>query len=430
MARSTFQTLPGTRDILEPDASRLRHLVTLFGDLAAGAGFGQIVPPMFEDIEVFARLGEASDVVSKELYSFEDKGGRSIALRPEFTASVCRAFTQYRPTTPWKTWYAGSNFRYDKPQKGRYRQFDQVGIEVIGSHDPQLDVEVIALAQRLFGELGLAVELRINSLGDFAGRPAYLETLRSYFESNAEGLSEAARATLEVNPLRLLDAKRPQDAAIAAAAPTILDSLAPDAEAAFATVRRGLDALKVDYVVDPLLVRGLDYYNRTTFEFSAPGLEAAQNAVGGGGRYDGLVEALGGPAEPGVGFAIGVDRTLLACEAAGLSLLSDSAVDVWVIDATGAVDTGLVLVEELRRAGIRADRSYDGRSLKAQMKNANRSGAPVAVIVGEDELAAGTVSVRSMTGGTQEQVPRGQLLTAVRSGLAQSGGPKDGEDRT
>ncbi len=430
MARSTFQTLPGTRDILEPDASHLRGLVTLFADLAAGAGFGQIIPPMFEDTEVFTRLGEASDVVSKELYSFEDKGGRNIALRPEFTASVCRAFAQYRPTTPWKTWYAGPNFRYDKPQKGRYRQFDQVGIEVIGSHDPQLDVEVIALAQRFFDDLGLAVELRINSLGDIAERPAYLQDLNSYFEQNRDSLSEAARATLSVNPLRLLDAKRPGDAAIAAGAPTILDSLSNEAAAAFAEVRNGLDTLKIDYTIDPLLVRGLDYYNRTTFEFAAPGLEAAQNAVGGGGRYDGLVEALGGPPEPGVGFAIGVDRTLLACEAAGVLPSSGNTIDVWVVDATGSADVGLLVVEELRRSGLKADRSYDGRSMKAQMKNANRSGAAVAVIVGEDEMSSGTVSVRSMADGTQEQVQRGQMLAAVRSGLAQGRETKDGEDRT
>ncbi len=430
MARSTFQTLPGTRDILEPDAGHLRGLVSQFADLATGAGFGQIIPPMFEDTEVFARLGEASDVVSKELYSFEDKGGRSIALRPEFTASVCRAFAQYRPTTPWKTWYAGPNFRYDKPQKGRYRQFDQVGIEVIGSNDPQLDVEVISLAQRFFDSLGLTVELRINSLGDVAERPDYLNRLRAYFEENKDALSEAAQATLDVNPLRLLDAKRPGDAAIAAGAPTILDSLSAEAAIAFDTVRSGLDALKITYQVDPLLVRGLDYYNRTTFEFAAPGLDAAQNAVGGGGRYDGLVEALGGPAEPGVGFAIGVDRTLLACEAAGVSPWPDTTLDVWVVDASGTAEVGLIVVEELRAAGVRADRSYDGRSMKAQMKNANRSGAPLAVIVGEDELSTGTVSVRAMADGTQERVPRGQMLAAVRSGLAQGLGPKDGEERT
>lgn len=420
MARAHFQTLPGTRDILEPDAARLRGLVDAFAQLAANAGFGQIIPPMFEDSSVFDRLGEASDVVSKELYSFEDKGGRNIALRPEFTASVCRAFAQYRPTTPWKTWYAGPNFRYDKPQKGRYRQFDQVGVEAIGSDDPQLDVEVIALAQRFFDSLGLAVELRVNSLGDFADRPGYLADLEQYFQNNADRLSVQARATLAVNPLRLLDAKRPGDAAVAAEAPTILDSLGDDAAAAFDAVRLGLDGLGIDYVVDPLLVRGLDYYNRTTFEFSAPGLDAAQNAVGGGGRYDGLVEALGGPGEPGVGFAIGVDRTLLACDAAGVLPPDEQLTDVWVVDATEDRRIGLLVVEELRRAGLRADRSYDGKSMKAQMKNANRSGAAVTVIVGDEELAADSVSVRAMAAGDQQQVPHSEMLATVRSGLAQT----------
>jgi histidyl-tRNA synthetase len=332
MARAEFQTLPGTRDIREPDASRVRHLVDLFAEEASMAGFGQIVPPMFEDISVFVRLGEASDVVAKELYSFQDKGGRDIALRPEFTASVCRSFVEDRPLTPWKTWYAGSAFRYDKPQKGRYRQFDQVGVEAIGSDDPDIDTEIIALAERFFRRLGLDnYTLVINSLGDFEQRPAYLAALTDYFTKRSDELSDQAKTTLAANPLRVLDSKRPGDAAVAAEAPTILEFLSDDAGEAFARVQAGLAALEIPFVVNPRLVRGLDYYTRTTFEFASGSLDAAQNALGGGGRYDGLVEALGGPPEPGVGFSIGVDRTLLACDAEGVFSPPSQSVEVWVV---------------------------------------------------------------------------------------------------
>jgi histidyl-tRNA synthetase len=422
MARALFQTLPGTRDLLEPDSGRTRRLVEVFATEAELAGFGQIVPPMFEDVGVFVRLGEASDVVSKELYAFTDKGGREIALRPEFTASVCRAFVEQRPLLPWKTWYAGPNFRYDKPQKGRYRQFDQVGAEVIGSDDPDVDAELIALAWRFYQRLGLTdVTLAVNSLGDFAERPVYLAALTAYFEANAADLSEQARATMAVNPLRVLDSKRPQDAPVVAAAPVIADFLSDDAAAAFERVTTGLEALGVPFEVWPRLVRGLDYYTRTTFEFVSTGLDAAQTAVGGGGRYDGLIEALGGPAEPGVGFALGVDRTLLACDAAGVFEPADSSPDVWVVATTPGTEA-IVLVEELRAAGLRSDRAYGGRSMKAQMKAADRSGASVALIVGEDEVAAGTVSVRPLRGdGAQTAVDRSQVADAVRSILAEQG---------
>ncbi len=399
---------------MEPEASRARHLVALFAEEAGRAGFDCFIPPMFEDVGVFVRLGEASDVVSKELYAFEDKGGRTIALRPEFTASVCRAFVQHRPLTPWKTWYEGPAFRYDKPQKGRYRQFDQVG------------VEVIALAHRFLVRVGLTGHtLLINSLGDFAERPTYLRALTAYFESRAGDLSDQAKATLTVNPLRVLDSKRPGDAAVAAEAPTIIDHLSDDAARAFERVQAGLDALGVPYVVDPRLVRGLDYYTRTTFEFASDSLDGAQNALGGGGRYDGLVEALGGPAEPGVGFSIGVDRTLLAADAEGVFAAPSTAVDVWVVATTPGTE-GLALVEELRRAGVSADRAYDGRSMKAQMKAANRSRSALAVILGEDELSAGTVSIRAMrpdvvalpSDSQQFEVDRPELIETVRSLLS------------
>lgn len=423
MARSDFQTLPGTRDLLEPESGRVRALVATFAEEARLAGFGQIVPPMFEDVGVFVRLGEASDVVSKELYSFEDKGGREIALRPEFTASVCRAFAEQRPLLPWKTWYAGPSFRYDKPQKGRYRQFDQVGAEVIGSTDAEVDVELIALAWRFYQRLGLTdVTLQLNTLGDFAERPVYLDALRTYLEANAADLSEQSRATMAVNPLRVLDSKRREDAPIVAGAPLVVDYLSKGAAAAFDRVQAGLQAVGVPFEIAPRLVRGLDYYTRTTFEYTSAGLDAAQTAVGGGGRYDGLVEALGGPPEPGVGFALGVDRTLLACDAAGVFEPADRAPDVWVVCTTGGAD-GLVIVEELRAAGIAADRSYAGdegrpRSMKAQMKGADRSGAAIAIIVGEDEVAAGTVSLRTLRGeGEQRPIDRSEIVERVSERL-------------
>ncbi len=414
MATPSFQALPGTRDLLPPETDRMRALVSIFADEAAQAGFGQVTPPIFEDLQVFVRIGEATDVVSKELYSFEDKGGRQIALRPEQTASVCRMYAERRPVTPWKAWYYGPNFRQERPQKGRYRQFDQVGAEVIGSHDPDVDVELIAMASRFYTRLGLSdVSLLVNSLGDKADRPRYLEALVAHFERDLDALSEQSRHTLALNPLRVLDSKRPQDADLIAAAPILADYLSHEASDAFGKVTAGLDALGVSYKVAPRLVRGLDYYTRTTFEFAADALDAAQNAVGGGGRYDGLVADLGGPEDPGVGFALGVERTLLACDAEGVFDAPDRGIDVWVV-CTAASPAALVLADELRQAGFRTDRAFDGRSMKAQMKAANRSNAPVAVIVGDDEMASGSVSIRPMQGqGEQAAVSRDQMISTI-----------------
>lgn len=418
MAKPLFQALPGTRDILPPETDRNRALVEIFAQEATKAGFVNVVPPMFEDVGVFVRLGESTDVVTKELYAFTDKGGRQIALRPEQTASVCRMFAQLRPVVPWKAWYSGPNFRQEKPQKGRYRQFDQVGAEVIGSNDPELDVELITLADRFYRRLGLSqYTLAINSLGDPADRPAYLEALVTYFESFGDELSEQSRATLALNPLRVLDSKRSGDARIIAGAPVLADYLSDDAVAAFDRVQAGLTALGVPFEVAPRLVRGLDYYTRTTFEFVSSSIDAAQSAIGGGGRYDGLVADLGGPEAPGVGFALGVDRTLMACDAEGTFDAPETGSEVWVV-CTADSPTALVLVDELRRAGLRVDRAFDGRSMKAQMKAANRSGAPVAVIVGPDEAADGNVSVRPMTtGGDQVLVSRSKMIPTITAVL-------------
>jgi histidyl-tRNA synthetase len=415
---SEFQTSPGMRDVLAPESARWRRFVEVFEDIVEPAGYGLIIPPMMEDAGVFKRVGEATDVVSKEMYEFTDLGGRHVALRPEQTASVCRAFVQHRPTTPWKAWYAGPNFRYEKPQRGRYRQFDQVGVEVLGVDDPYLDVEVIALGWRFYEALGLRqVTLLLNSLGEPADRARYVTALHEHFSAHADALTAESRQTLERNALRVLDSKREPDAPVIAAAPQLADFLGADAAAHFDTVRAGLDALGVPYRVEPRLVRGLDYYLRTTFEFVGGTLEGAQNALGGGGRYDGLVEALGGPPTPGVGFALGLDRTLLACDDEGVFASPAPAIDVFVVDTTGGGEA-LAITEQVRRAGRSADRAYDGRSMKAQMKAANRSGATVAVIVGDDELAAGTIVVRPLRGdGEQTVVARPDLLTHLEAVL-------------
>jgi histidyl-tRNA synthetase len=416
--RPNFRAPRGTRDILPPESDRRRALVDAFAAEAARAGYGEIVSPIFEEIGVFLRVGEQTEIVTKEMYDFHDRDDRHMALRPELTASVVRAFVQERPTLPWKVWYEGPQFRYEKPQAGRYRQFSQVGIEMLGTDDPAADVEVIALADRFWNRLGLrGVRLGVNSLGDEQSRPRYLAALRDHFESHAADLSEQSRHTLDRNPLRVLDSKRPEDAEVIAAAPVMVDHLDGETAEHFAAVTAGLDALGVDYEISPRLVRGLDYYTRTTFEFAADSLDAAQNAVGGGGRYDRLTEEMGGPATPGIGFALGVDRILLACDAEGAFAAPPSSVAVFVVDATdGAAATALC--DELRRAGIGADRAFDGRSMKAQMKVADRSGARYAAIIGDEELAAGTVTLRPLRADEdQVAVPRGTMVDEIRKRL-------------
>ncbi len=409
-----LRTLKGMRDLLPPDSTRRRELVTRFGAAAAAAGYGEVVPPLVEDLRVFLRVGEATDVVTKEMYDFEDKDGSRIALRPEMTAGVVRAFVQNRPVLPWKVWYAGTNFRHERPQKGRYRMFDQVGVEALGVDDPDLDVEVIALAARFFESIGLRrVRLLINSLGDHDDRRRFTAAVESYFRAHAGDLSEAALTTLERNPLRVLDSKRPSDAEIAAGAPAVADFLSDASAAHYARVLAGLDALGVAYEPAPLLVRGLDYYRRTTFEFAADALDAAQNAVGGGGRYDGLAEDMGGPPTDGIGFALGVDRILLACDAEGVFEPPATELTAFVVDVLDG-DAARDITHELRAAGFSADRRFGGGSMKSQMKSADRSAARFAIIVGEDEAAAGEVTLKSLRdAGEQRRIARGDLVAEL-----------------
>jgi histidyl-tRNA synthetase len=416
VAAPNFRAPKGTRDILPPESGRRRAALDAFAEQAELAGFGEIMSPIFEDLGVFKRLGESTDVVTKEMFDFFDKGDppQHLALRPELTASVCRGFAEHRPTPPWKVWYEGPQFRYEQPQAGRYRQFHQVGVETLGTDDPQADVDVIALGWNFYASLGLRqITLLLNSLGDPSCRPAYLEALRSYLTENYSSLSTQSRVTLERNPLRVLDSKRPEDGEIIAAAPLMVDFLTDETRDHFDAVCAGLDQLGIPYELSPRLVRGLDYYTRTTFEFVADALSTAQNAVGGGGRYDGLVEDLGGPATPGIGFALGLDRILLACDAEKVFATPEPVTKVFVVDVTGG-NHALVICNSLRTAGIGADRTYDSRSMKAQMKVADRSGALLAAIIGEDEVASGEVTLRDLRGETgQRRVALGDLVSTV-----------------
>ncbi|HEY2429072.1 MAG TPA: histidine--tRNA ligase, partial [Acidimicrobiales bacterium] len=406
------------------DSAPWEAVVTIFARVVEAAGYGLIITPTFEDLGVFQRLGESTDVVRKEMYDFEDKGGRHIALRPETTAQVARAFIEHRPPVPWKCWYAGSNFRYERPQAGRFREFHQIGIEAFGSADADLDVEVIALGWEFYDAVGLEERrLLLNSLGDAVCRPAYRELLLDYLRSRQAELCDEHRDRLDENPLRVLDCKRPACQAVVAGAPRQIDHLCDDCAAHLARVEAGLGALQIPVTIDSRLVRGLDYYTRTTFEYVATGLESAQNAVGGGGRYDGLVGAMGGPPTPGVGFALGVERILLATGAGrgeDSRLAARRAPDAFVVDFAGG-EAARDLTARLRAAGLRADRAFDGRSPKAQFRAADRSGARLALVVGPDEAAAGQVGVRDLVaGGEQVTVAVDDIVEAVQARL---GGP-------
>jgi histidyl-tRNA synthetase len=410
-----FQTPKGTHDVLPPDSTRWEAIVARFAEHAARAGYGLVLSPMFEDLGVFQRMGEGTDVVRKEMYDFVDKGGDHIALRPEGTASIVRAFVQHHPVTPWKVWYATPAFRYEQPQKGRVRQHHQLGAEAIGPEDPDLDVEVIALLWDFHRSLGLRdIVLKVNSMGDIEGRARYLERLRDHLRTHAGDLDPDDAEKIESYPMRVLDTKRERSIPIAEAAPKLLDNLSDEAVAHFQRVQDGLTALGIPFDVEPRLVRGLDYYTHTTFEVQSAAMDASQSTIGGGGRYDGLAEALGGAPTAGIGFGSGIERVLLACDAEGVFESPSRAVEVFVVDVAGGY-SARDLTHELRRAGVAADRAWDGRSMKSQMKQADRSGAAVALLVGADEVAAGTVTVRSLrTDRDQESIPRDVVVEHIR----------------
>lgn len=413
----------GTRDVLPPESARWEQALAAFGSHVARAGYGLILSPMFEDVSVFQRgFGQEAEVVHKEMYELTDRGGRHLALRPEGTASVVRAFVQHHPIEPWKVWYATPAFRDERPQGLRFKQHHQLGVEVLGSEDPDLDVEVVELAASFFGDLGLKrVSLALGSMGDGKCRPPYVAYLRGVLLERHDRLCDEHRDTVETNPLRVLDCKKPECREATADLPGLVDRLCDECQAHFDRVRSGLDALRVAYHVDPRLVRGFDYYRRTTFEFAGEALDVSQSGVGGGGRYDGLSEALGGPPVGGIGFSIGIERLLATCDAEGVLAVEQPALDAFVVDVTdGAVARDVTA--ELRRAGLSADRAFDGRSMKAQMKMADRSGARVALIVGARELAESAVTLRELRGGgAQRTVPRGEVVKHVAAAAGRDG---------
>ncbi len=416
----TFRAPIGTQDVLPPGSARWQALVAAFAGVAERFGYGLVHGPLFEDIGVFQRLGVGTDVVRKEMYDFRDKGDRHLALRPEATASVARAFVQHRPPTPWKVWCVTPAFRYERPQAGRLRQHHQVDVEVIGSADPDVDVEIVSLGAAYLAALGLTRwRLVINTMGTPADRATYAAALTSWLRDRAGDLAAEDRDKVETHPLRVLDSKRPETQAALDGVPRIADVLDPASQAHFDRVQAGLTALRIPYTVDPGLVRGLDYYTHTLFEFRGDALDTAQSTVIGGGRYDGLIEQLGGPPTPGIGFGSGIERMLLALDAEGVFAGPASSLDVFVVDATDGA-AARDLAQELRTAGLRTDRAFDGRSLKSQMRAAGRSGARVAVIVGAQELADGTATVRDLARATQDVVPRDQVVHRVRKIMEES----------
>jgi histidyl-tRNA synthetase len=406
-----FQAPKGTYDVLPGTG----FLTVRDGLLAPSqlAGYGYVEAPVFEDTELFARgVGESTDVVSKEMFTFTDRGNRSLTLRPEGTAGVVRAVLQHglqHGQLPVKVRYAGPMFRAERPQAGRFRQFQQVGIEAIGVVDPALDAEVVALAWEGFRSLGLSkVRLLLTSLGDPTCRPAYREELTTFLAGL--DLDEAARARAALNPLRVLDDKRPDVQAQLADAPLISHRLCDDCRAHHEGVLDALKTLGVPFDPAPRLVRGLDYYMRTTFEFVHDGL-GAQSAVGGGGRYDGLSEAIGGPHLPGIGWALGVERTLLALEAEGVPVAPEAGLSVFVVPLGAAAKSWAIgVVGQLRGQGVAADLAYGDRGLKGAMKAADRSGARWALVVGDRDLDAGVAQLKDLTDGSQVAVPLTDLL--------------------
>lgn len=416
----SFSAPKGVPDYVPPLSTQFLAVRDNFIRQAHYAGYEHIELPIFEDTNLFARgVGESTDVVTKEMYTFEDRGGRSVTLRPEGTAGVMRAVIEHnldRGQLPVKLNYAGPFFRYERPQAGRYRQLQQVGVEAIGVDDPALDAEVIALAYRCYHSLGLRGQrLELTSLGDSTCRPAYRAQLQEFLY--ALPLDEETRNRAQINPLRVLDDKRPEMREMLEDAPLMLDHLSAECREHFETVLGILDDLEVKYVINPRMVRGLDYYTKTCFEFVHDGL-GAQSGIGGGGRYDGLMAELGGQELSGIGFGLGVDRTVLALEAEGISLTDGSRVDVYGVPMGAQASRVLAgLVDALRDKGIRADMSYGGRGLKGAMKGADRAGARFALVLGDNEIENGTVTLKDLRTGEQSEYSQESVIVFIQENL-------------
>lgn len=420
MARPAFQAPKGVAEYLPPDSADFLAVREGLSAPAIRSGYLYAEVPVFEDTALFTRgVGESTDVVSKEMYTFDDRGGRSISLRPEGTVGVIRATIEHgldRGQLPVKLWYAGPCFRAERPQQGRYRQFFQMGIEAIGSEDPALDAEVISVAYRGYQELGIKqFRLDLTSLGDKNCRPQYRALLVAFLAELP--LDEATRKRAEINPLRVLDDKRAEMIELLKNAPLMKDHLCKECADHFAAVCQHLDDLKIEYTIAPRMVRGLDYYTRTTFEFIHP-LLGAQSGIGGGGRYDGLMAELGGQDLSGIGFGLGIDRTLLAIRAEA-GTFKTSGLDLFIVPMGDlARRKALIVADSLRSAGLRVDLSFGDRGLKGAMKAADKSGAEFSLVIGESELTSGALQLKEMSTG--ELIPAtmenlSELLLARRS---------------
>ena len=404
-----LQAPKGVSEYFPPRSQYFEFVRETLIDSARTAGYSLMELPVFEDTELFKRgVGESTDVVSKEMYTFEDRGGRSLTLRPEGTAGVMRSVIENnldKLALPIKVWYSGAFFRAERPQAGRYRQFYQVGIEAIGLNDPEIDFEVIALADRAFKKLGLkSYRLEITSLGDAKSRASHRKDLVSYISKLK--LDDATLERAALNPLRLFDDKRPEIREAMASAPLLLDYLSPESKENFARVQELLNSAAIKFTINPLMVRGLDYYTGTTFEFISDKL-GAQSGIGGGGRYDGLMAELGGNDLSGIGFGLGVDRVLLACEAEGIfdASINKSDLDLFII-ALSSDEKSFVsnLVNQLRNQGIACDMAYGDRALKGAMKSADKSGARFSAVIGADEIKSGLVALKDMKSGESKEV--------------------------
>lgn len=418
-ASDAYRTPTGTHDVLPPDSTRWLELVRTFAERARRFGYELVVTPVFEHAEVFNRLGESTDVVSKEMYEFTDRGGRRMALRPEGTAPVVRAYVQHKKHGAWRVWYLAPLFRYERPQKGRYRQHWQLGVEVLGLDDPDIDVEVIAFGHGLLRELGVLghTRLLLNSMGDRGSRAEYVGVLRDYLLAHGEKLGEEFRARVETNPLRVLDSKHEDWQDVIERAPQLTEHLSDSPRQHFEQVQRGLDELGIHYELAPRLVRGFDYYTSTTFEFVSDVLDAAQNAVLGGGRYDNLVEEMGGQPTPGIGFGLGIERLLIVADAIGALPTAEIRLDAFVVDGLTRGREALALTQELREAGLRVDRAYGNRSVSAQWNAADRAGAAFGVMLAPEEFSRGELAVKDLRSGKQVEVPREQVVGWLRDRL-------------
>jgi len=409
----------GTNDILPGEIDKWHYLEEQIHRLCREYGYSEIRTPIFEHTELFLRgVGDTTDIVEKEMYTFIDRGKRSITLRPENTAPVVRAYLEnkmYALPQPVKLFYIGPMFRYDRPQAGRFRQFHQFGVEVFGSQDPAVDAEVISMAMDFYHRLGLRnLELHVNSVGCPQCRPVLVQELREYLRPYLNELCDNCRERFEKNPLRILDCKELHCREIGRNAPTTIDCLCPACSEHFSAVKENLELMEVPYQEDRLLVRGLDYYTNTAFEIMAPDI-GAQSSIGGGGRYNGLVEVCGGPPTPGIGFALGIERVILAMEKQHLPFGKTSGIDVFIVTAGQvAVSEAIRQLQKIRAAGLSADKDYMARSLKAQMKYAGKVGAKYTVIIGEDEIKQGVVQVKNMSLGEQESIALDQLVVYLK----------------